>query len=133
LAQTAGLRKNEGFFGDVFMQESDDLDILSVTTTVGSPDAARALAREILAQRLAACVQVEAGITSLYRWQGELCEETEVRLVIKSLPGCTAALEALFAKHHPYEVPQFLAQRMSASPAYANWARAETLVPAGNS
>ena len=115
------------------MQQPDDLDILSVTTTVGSPAEARALAHEILAQRLAACVQIDAGITSLYRWQGELCEESEVRVVIKSLPGCAAALEALFARHHPYEVPQFLAQRMSASPAYANWARAETLVPAANS
>jgi periplasmic divalent cation tolerance protein len=114
------------------MQDPDELDILSVTTTVGSPAAATALAHEILAQRLAACVQLEPGITSLYRWQGELCEETEVRLVIKSLPGCAAALQALFAKHHPYEVPQFLAQRMSASPAYANWARAETLVPVGS-
>jgi periplasmic divalent cation tolerance protein len=115
------------------MQDLDELEILSVTTTVGSPAAAKALAHEILAERLAACVQIEAGMTSLYRWQGELCEETEVRLVIKSLPGCAAAREALFARHHPYEVPQFLAQRMRASEAYANWARAETRVPAGGS
>lgn len=113
------------------MQDSEGLDILSVTTTVGSPAAARALAHEILAQRLGACVQIDEGVTSLYRWRGELREDPEVRLVIKSLPGCEAALQALFARHHPYEVPQFLAQRMSASQAYADWARAETLVPSG--
>jgi periplasmic divalent cation tolerance protein len=109
----------------------DPTGILTVTTTVGSPADAKALAREILAQRLAACVQIDPGLTSLYRWQGELREETEVRLVIKSLPGCEAALQALFIEHHPYELPQFLAQHMSASAAYAEWARRETAVPPG--
>ena len=111
------------------MQDCKELDILSVTTTVGSLADGQVLAREILARRLAACVQVEQGLMSLYRWKGELCEEPEVRLVIKTLPGCEAALLALFAEHHPYEVPQFLVAPMSASPAYAQWARAETVVP----
>jgi periplasmic divalent cation tolerance protein len=111
------------------MQDCKELDILSVTTTVGSLADGQRLAREILAQRLAACVQIEQGMMSLYHWQGKLREEPEVRLVIKTLPGCEAALQALFAGHHPYEVPQFLAVSMSASPAYASWARAETAVP----
>jgi periplasmic divalent cation tolerance protein len=113
------------------MQTREQPGILSVTTTVGSPAAARTLAQEILAQRLGACVQIDEGVVSLYHWQGELREEPEVRLTIKTVPGCEAALQALFAIHHPYEVPQFLAHRMSASPAYADWARAETLIPAG--
>ena len=109
--------------------QPDEFDILSVTTTVGTAAAAKALAREILDQRLAACVQIDHPVTSLYRWQGELHEETEARLVIKSLPGCEAALQELFARHHPYELPQFLAVYMSASQAYGRWARAQTLVP----
>ncbi len=113
------------------MQHPDQFDILSVTTTVGSATAARALAREIMAQRLAACVQIDQGVTSLYRWQGKQIEEPEVRLVIKTLPSCEAALEALFARHHPYELPQFLAVPMRASRAYGDWARAETQAPAG--
>lgn len=108
------------------MQDCKELDILSVTTTLGSLGDAKALAQEILSQRLAACVQVEQELTSLYRWKGELHEETEVRLVIKSLPGCEAALQALFAQHHPYETPQFLAITLRASEGYAQWARAET-------
>lgn len=111
------------------MQDCKELDILTVTTTLGSLDAAKALAGEILRQRLAACVQLEQGLTSLYHWKGELCEEAEVRLVIKSLPGCEAALQELFAKHHPYEVPQFLVATLRASQGYADWARAETRVP----
>ena len=112
------------------MQEADELDILTVTTTVGSPAAAKNLARQVLGERLAACVQIDEGHTSLYRWKGELREEAEVRLVIKTLPGCECALRALFARHHPYELPQFLAYRMRASEDYAAWAKAETRVPA---
>ncbi len=112
------------------MHEPEALDILSVTTTVGSPAAAKDLAGQILAARLAACVQIDVGHTSLYRWKGELREEPEVRLVIKTLPGCEAALHALFDRHHPYELPQFLAHRMRASEAYAAWARAEIVLPA---
>jgi periplasmic divalent cation tolerance protein len=111
------------------MQDCKEPDILSVTTTVGSLADATALARAIVAQRLAACVQVEEGVTSFYRWQGRQCEEAEVRLVIKTLPGCEGALQALFARHHPYEVPQFLATPMRASEAYARWVRSESTAP----
>ena len=112
------------------MEQPEELDILAVTTTVGSPAQAHALARAILERRLAACVQLEQGLTSLYRWEGRDCEDPEVRLTIKTLPGCEQALQALFAELHPYEVPQFLAVRMRASPAYAAWARGEVATPA---
>jgi periplasmic divalent cation tolerance protein len=107
------------------MQQCIEGDILVVTTTVGSLPAAQALAREILAARLAACVQLDSGISSLYRWKGRLCEEPEVRLVIKTLPSCQPALLSLFAEHHPYELPQFTAMAMKASPAYFDWVRGE--------
>lgn len=108
------------------MQDCKQLDILSVTTTLGSLLDAQTLARKILSQRLAACVQIEQGLTSLYRWKGDLHEAPEVRLVIKTLPECEAALLSLFAEHHPYEVPQYLGTRMSPSPAYGEWVRSET-------
>jgi len=111
------------------MQDSSDLDILSVTTTVGSLADGQALARELIAQRLAACVQVEPGLISFYRWQGEQCESAEVRVVIKTLPGSEVALQAFFARHHPYDVPQFLGVPMRASEAYATWVRSETARP----
>ena len=108
------------------MQDSKEIDILAVTTTVGSRAAAQVLAREILERRLAACIQFEEGVTSLYRWQGKLCQEPEVRLVIKTVPECAAALQALFAESHPYELPQFAAVTMAASVGYGEWVRAES-------
>lgn len=111
------------------MQDCKELDILTVTTTVGSLQDAQELARELVRSRLAACVQLDHGIRSFYRWEGKLCEDEEVRLVIKTLPQCEPALLALFAQHHPYEVPQFLAVTMRASQAYAGWARAQVELP----
>jgi periplasmic divalent cation tolerance protein len=103
------------------MQDCKETNILSVTTTVADPAVARQLARWVLERRLAACVQLDEAVTSLYRWQGELCEEKEIRLVIKTLPACLPRLQALLAEHHPYELPQFLACTMAASEAYAKW------------
>src|SRR6476660_8785053 len=76
----------EPFWERCSMQDCKELNILSVTTTVSSLETAKTLAREILARKLAACVQLDQKVMSLYRWKGELCEEPEVRLVIKSLP-----------------------------------------------
>lgn len=108
------------------MQDCKEPDILIVTTTAGSADDARQLARELLERRLAACVQVEAGVSSFYRWEGKLCEDAEWRLVIKTVPRHEAALQAFFEEHHPYEVPQFSAWRAAASSAYGDWVRTET-------
>lgn len=107
------------------MPDRQDTEILSITTTVGSAADAQRLAREIVRRRLAACVQLEPGLTSFYRWQGELCEDAEVRLVIKTLPGCEAALQALLREQHPYELPQFVAATLTASVEYARWVRAQ--------
>ena len=106
--------------------------ILVVTTTVGSIEAAQALARRIVEQRLAACVQLEKGLTSVYRWRGQLHEDAEARLVIKTIPGAEAALQAFFAVHHPYELPQFVATLAQTSAAYAEWVRAEVALPAAD-
>lgn len=111
------------------MEDCKDLHILTVTTTVGSVADAQALARAIVERRLAACVQLEEGLTSFYHWEGKDCEDAEVRLTIKTVPACEAALQALFDEMHPYEVPQFLAFSMRASAAYAKWVHGEVAVP----
>ncbi|WBY00485.1 divalent-cation tolerance protein CutA [Ramlibacter tataouinensis] len=107
------------------MGDFTETGILSLTTTVGSADDGRRLAQALVKRRLAACVQVEEGLQSHYRWQGRLCAEAEVRLTVKSLPSLLPQLQAFFAESHPYELPQLLWQVMQASPAYAGWVRQE--------
>jgi len=111
------------------MKDCKEFDILTVVTTVGSAQDAQKLASEILERRLAACVQIESGITSHYYWQGRLCEEPEVRLTIKTLPACDAPIQELFEQAHPYELPQFVAGVERASAAYAQWVRSEVQPP----
>jgi len=111
------------------MQDCKELDILSVATTVGSEEDAHRLGRLLVEHRLAACVQVEPGLQSHYRWQGSVCQEPEVRLVIKTLPQCRQALEQFLAQHHPYELPQFIATTASATREYAQWVRQEVKLP----
>ena len=102
-----------------------DHRILVVTTTVGSQATATALARTIVEHGLAACVQIDPEVTSFYRWKGELCEDREARLVIKTATACEAALRAFLASHHPYELPQFVAMAVPASAEYAQWVQGE--------
>jgi len=103
------------------MESAKAPTVLSVATTVATLADAHQLARLLLERRLAACVQVDPGLVSHYVWQGERCEEGEVRLTIKTLPDRAGSLEALFAEHHPYDLPQFLMTEMRASTAYAAW------------
>ena len=83
------------------MTESDPDDVLSIATTVASLAEAQQLAKLIIDRRLAACVQIDQSVISVYRWEGRICEEPELRLVIKTLPSCRAALESLFSEYHP--------------------------------
>lgn len=98
--------------------------VLSLVTTVGGEDDARRIATALLDQRLAACVQIDR-LESHYRWEGAMCAEAEWRLTVKSTPHRLAALQAFMASHHPYDLPQVVWQVLEASPAYADWVRAE--------
>lgn len=103
--------------------------IASLTTTLPTEEEAQALARGLVEARLAVCVQVEPGLLSHYRWQGQVQADAEVRLTVKTVPEARVAVEAFVARYHPYELPQLLWQEMEASPAYADWVRAEVAVP----
>jgi len=94
---------------------------LLVVTTVGSAEQARALARAMVEQRLAACAQITA-IESVYRWQGAVEHEPEWRVLFKTRADGYAALEAAIRERHPYELPAIHAiATQQAHAAYAEW------------
>jgi tetratricopeptide (TPR) repeat protein len=78
-------------------------------TTLASLEDAQKMAAELVAERLAACVQIAGPINSYYLWHGELETTEEYRLTIKFLGAKTEKLEAWLRENHPYEVPQWLA------------------------
>ena len=81
---------------------------------------AQALARLLVGERAAACVQVEA-IASHYAWQGAQQEDAEWRLVCKTLPAAAGALCDWLRAQHPYQVPQLLTHTVEAEADYAGW------------
>jgi periplasmic divalent cation tolerance protein len=93
-----------------------------ILTTVGAGFDARPIARELVEQRLAACVNIVPSVTSIYRWQGRVDEEAEQLLVIKTVDANVDALRAALLARHPYEVPEFVVLPvMSTSEAYGAW------------
>jgi periplasmic divalent cation tolerance protein len=92
-----------------------------VLTTVGAGFDAAALARTLVEQRLAACVNIVAEVRSIYRWKNAVEDEHEQLLVIKTTEERVDALrEALFPQH-PYQVPEFVVLAAEAQGAYARW------------
>ncbi len=73
------------------------------------PGKARALAGDLVERRLAACVNLVPGLRSVYRWKGDLHDDPETLLVIKTTAERMDALAARLADRHPYEVPELLA------------------------
>jgi periplasmic divalent cation tolerance protein len=101
--------------------------MLLVLTNVPDREAARRLADGLVAARLAACVNLLAECTSVYRWKGVAETATEIPMFIKTRAGLFPEVEAFIRNHHPYEVPEVIAVPVGhGSPAYLEWLMQET-------
>ncbi|MBW8860759.1 MAG: divalent-cation tolerance protein CutA [Acidobacteria bacterium] len=96
-------------------------DLILILTTMPDDDRADALARTLVDERLAACVNVHRPMMSTYRWNGAVEREAERQIVIKTTRDRRAALEARLRELHPYELPEFVVLEATASAAYAAW------------
>lgn len=81
---------------------------LIVFTTLGNAEQAGQLARGLVSARLAACVTMIPGAVSIYRWGGQIEEDTEILLMIKTTGAQVESLKAQLLRVHPYDVPEFL-------------------------
>lgn len=102
-------------------QGESDRMIVEIRTTVAERTAADTLARRLVDERLAACVQVDGPVTSTYRWQNAIETATEWRCTCKTTSSRAAACAAAIRGLHPYETPEIIETRASASDAYAAW------------
>jgi periplasmic divalent cation tolerance protein len=90
-------------------------------------DVARRIGRALVAERLAACVNLVPGVTSIYRWQGEVQEDAEVLLVVKTRAERLPALAERLRVLHPYALPELVAWAPDGGSApYLAWVCAET-------
>ena len=105
----------------------DPTSIHLLLTTCPDADSARQIARTLVQERLAACVTRLDAAQSVYEWQGQLHEDTEVQLLIKTCGERLPAAMARLVELHPYELPECVAVEASAGlPAYLDWIRAQT-------
>ena len=102
---------------------------LVVFVTVPSAELARSIARHIVDQRLAACVNVVSSVESIYRWEGQRCEEAECLMIIKTRAPIFERLAREVRALHSYTVPEIIALPIVAgSPDYLQWIEESTAV-----
>ena len=98
-----------------------------VLTTLPDAEAGARLARALVEEKLAACVNLVPGVRSFYRWQGELEDSGEVLLLVKTRADRCAALAARIQALHPYDLPEVLELAASGgSAAYLDWVGRES-------
>ena len=87
-------------------------------------DHAERIARTVLEERLVACVNVVSGVKSLYWWKGEIQDDSETMLVIKTPTETYAKLEQRLIEIHPYQVPEVLSlEVVDGSRSYISWVK----------
>ncbi len=91
-----------------------------------APDEAHGLARALVHERLAACVNQVTGVRSVYLWQGKVEEDSETTLIIKTTPESLGALSDRIRELHSYDVPEIVVLEVDvdqSDPAYVGWVR----------
>jgi periplasmic divalent cation tolerance protein len=114
------------------MEDTDQDAALLVFTNAPDREVAGRIAEALVDKRLAACVNVLAGCTSLYRWQGEVERVEEIPMIIKTRAARYPEVEALIRHLHPYELPEIVAVPVTRGlPDYLQWVAEETAIPIG--
>ncbi len=103
------------------------MSVVFIYVTTPNRDVALSLARTVVEERLAACGNILDGMTSVYRWEGEVREEGETVLILKSRSDLVERLTARVIELHPYEAPCVVALPIVAgSQKFLDWVGAET-------
>ncbi|HET6603272.1 MAG TPA: divalent-cation tolerance protein CutA [Xanthomonadaceae bacterium] len=100
---------------------------LLVLSTCPDRESAERIALALVGQRLAACVNLVPGLTSIYRWKGSVERAGEVLLLVKTTRARLPAVQEALVAAHPYELPEVVAVEVAGGlPGYLAWLRAET-------
>ncbi len=80
-----------------------------VLSTADSMETATKIAQALVESKEAACVNIIPGVRSIYRWQGKLCDDSELMMVIKTTDLRFEAVRSHIRAMHPYELPEVIA------------------------
>ena len=97
-------------------------EMLMVFTTFANADDAARVARTLVEERLIACGNLLPGVRSLYRWEGNVADQPEVMVLMKTRKQDWTALISRLHELHPYDTPECVAVRIAAgAPKYMAW------------
>jgi len=106
-------------------------EIILVLTNFPDRASAEQAAQALIENHAAACINILAECSSVYRWQGKVETATEVPLLIKTTRAAYTHLETTLRAHHPYELPEIIAVPViTGFPGYLQWVAQETQSPA---
>ena len=101
-----------------------------VFITAPSEEEGAKLARTLVEERLCACVNIMPKVRSIYRWEGEICDEPEVMMIAKSAMTMAPALVKRVKKLHSYDVPEIICLPIATgSGEYLEWIDASLKTP----
>ena len=102
-------------------------DVTISWITCSSQEEAGRISEALVEEKLAACVNMIPGITSVFSWKGDICREQEILLMVKSVSSKQTALEGRIKTLHSYSTPEILTVSVNAgSRDYLEWVRKET-------
>ncbi len=105
-----------------------ETDSLLIYCSCPDRETADVIAKRLVADHLAACVNILENVSSVYRWEGEVKQDQECLLLIKTDRAQYGELEAAILDQHPYEVPEIIAVRIDlGAPDYLAWLRENTI------
>jgi periplasmic divalent cation tolerance protein len=100
--------------------------LLVVVSSFPDMATAKVLARALVEENLAACVQLTENMQSVYRWEGKLCEEQEVLLSAKTTHSKWELISGFIKSKHPYDLPEILAFTPAQyAQQYGEWVQSE--------
>jgi periplasmic divalent cation tolerance protein len=109
--------------GDKTMNHTADVPVIILSTA--SPDNAKAIARALVGERIAACVNMTE-VSSYYHWKGEFCDDTETLLIIKTMDSRKIEVMDAIRHLHTYELPEMIVIPITGGfPPYLSWLNEE--------
>lgn len=104
------------------MSEPESQRVVVVLSTAPDAEVAQRIGTALVEERLVACANILAGVTSVYRWKGSVLREHEVLMILKTTSMGVEALRRRIVDLHPYEVPEVVAlDVLEGHPPYLDW------------
>jgi len=104
-------------------------DCIVIFVTVPNKEEAEKISSALIEQELIACANILPGVSSVFKWKGEICREQEIMLIIKSIPEKFESIASRIKELHSYEVPEIIALPVvNGSKDYLDWVRESTVL-----